>query len=528
MDKNELLELLKENPNVFKQIEKSPTGLDKSLNQLLQYRCEQRLVQLVKPATINDGIIIISVKDYPALIEKHKVASKQGRFLKFVPASGAASRMFKSISSVLVDYNGLSYNDLAINSDKCSNCRFTLEFIDHIMNFAFYDLLVDAMKKDEYNLDKEYQSGNIALILEYIIGQKGLNLGNMPKGLIPFHKINSSFRTPFHEHLIDAINYIKCDVDTSRLHFTLSDKHIDNVCKHIDDILKMEPLFEGLKFCIEYSTQNRSSDVIAVNPDNTPFLDDEGNVVYRPGGHGALLENINKLDADLIYIRNIDNVATDKLKSETYLFKKLLGGFFVTIEEKIHSFLKKVDDATVTEEDVKTMSDFVKNILYKQLPQNFSEISMQSQTEILFNMLNNPLRVCGMVKNQGEPGGGPFFVKGKNDEISLQIVETSQIDTQDPKQNEILAKSTHFNPVDLVCGKRNYKGEMFDYHNYSDPEMAFIVRKTRFGREYKAIELPGLWNGAMAKWNTVFVETPISTFSPVKTVNDLLRKEHIE
>ncbi len=527
MEKNELLSAILANKRLSKQIIESIVGLDKVIEQLELYHKGLPFVKLVKPATINDGIISVPETDFLKYIFQHNKHVKDGRYMKFIPASGAASRMFKALNSFITEHPASDYWFLKEKSKSCKNAKDTLDFIDNIEKFAFFDELSEIMKKNGFDLAKERKNGNISSIIRHTIGKTGLELSNLPKGLIPFHKFQKSPRTPFYEHLIEAACYTKASNDKTKLHFTLTDRHIDNVNNYLKSIIETDELLSSINIELSFSTQNPATDIIAANPDNSPFQDNDGNVVFRPGGHGALLENINKLDADVIFIKNIDNVAPDSLKDVTYLYKRILGGFFAETEEKIHTFLRKAVNGSTEKEDLDQISEFTKTVLFKQLPTDFQVFSIENQIDYFFDLLNRPLRVCGMVKNQGEPGGGPFFVEERDGSVTLQIVESAQIDPNDPSQLEILSKSTHFNPVDLVCGIRDYKGDKFNLFDYSDPETAFIVRKTRFGRDYKAIELPGLWNGSMAKWNTIFIETPITTFSPVKTVNDLLREEHL-
>ncbi len=526
MTREVIFEELKQDERILEQIKKSEPGLEKVLDQLEMFRRGLPFVKIVKPAALNSGINSINENTYPYYLNLHKEAAGKGRFLKFVPASGAASRMFKALSTVFNEYPGIDYRKLKNLAEKDKNARAVLIFFENIRDYAFFDDLKNAFSKDGLDIDEEIETGSVYLLLQYVLTEKGLALAALPKGFIPFHKYGETVRTPFHEHLIEAAEYIKDAGGTARLHFTVPSGHLEKIKEHLDEKAAEIQSKSGIKFEINLSTQMKSTDTIAVNPDNTPYTDENGKIFFRPGGHGALLDNIQETGGDILYIKNVDNVAPDRLKDDTHLYKKLLGGYFVDADRKIKSFLRNAESGNADESEISEIAEFAKNRLNITLPSDFSERSLQEQISFLFEVLNKPLRVCGMVKNEGEPGGGPFFTEDQKGRISLQIVETSQINTDDENQKAILEKATHFNPVDLVCGIRNYKGEIFNLKEFSDPETAFITTKYINGREIKALELPGLWNGAMAGWNTIFVETPITTFSPVKTVNDLLRNEH--
>ena len=282
-----------------------------------------------------------------------------------------------------------------------------------------------------------------------------------------------------------------------------------------------------MTFDISFSIQKPSTDTLAVDEQNKPVRNPDGSLLFRPGGHGALLGDLNEVDADLIFIKNIDNIVPDRFKPETYRNKKLLGGYLLSVREVITTFLSTIKTRPATREELAGMLLFSKKNLFIDFPEDLPSLPPREQTEILFSLLNKPIRVCGMVKNEGEPGGGPFWVKGQDNTLSLQIVEASQVDPGDPLQKSILSASTHFNPVDLVCCTRDFEGNTFDLTQFVDENTGFISLKSTGGRTLKAQELPGLWNGAMAKWITLFIEVPVITFNPVKTVNDLLRKEHI-
>jgi hypothetical protein len=282
-----------------------------------------------------------------------------------------------------------------------------------------------------------------------------------------------------------------------------------------------------VQYDISFSEQKPSTDIIGVDMDNNPFREDDEKLHFRPGGHGALIENVNDLKGDIIFIKNIDNVVPDRLKEPTYLYKRVIGGLLLRLQEKAHNYLRSLETKNVSAIELNEIISFAVRDLMIELNEQFDKMSLAEKCDYLYDRLNRPMRVCGMVKNEGEPGGGPFWVKSDNGEVSLQIVESSQINPNDAAQQKIASGASHFNPVDLVCAVKDYKGRQFDLHNFIDPSTGFISIKSKDGRNLKAQELPGLWNGAMAKWITVFVEVPIITFNPVKTVNDLLRDQHL-
>jgi hypothetical protein len=328
------------------------------------------------------------------------------------------------------------------------------------------------------------------------------------------------------EHFVEAAHYAKDGERTARLHFTLSPEHIEKFnAKKAEVIGSYEQVFD-VHFEITHSIQKKSTDIIAVDEENRPVRNPDGSLLFRPGGHGALLDNLNAIDADLVFVKNIDNIVPDRLKIATIEYKKLIGGYLLYIRDTIFDFLKKEEKNSLSDEEVAIMADFSQHTLHIEFPDDFRAQSPSGQKAFLKQALNRPIRICGMVKNEGEPGGGPFWVTGKEGKKSLQIVESSQIDFSDYEQKKIVEHSTHFNPVDLVCSIKDFKGATYDLSRFVDPDTGFIAIKSSGGKTLKAQELPGLWNGAMAEWITLFVEVPVITFNPVKTINDLLRKEH--
>jgi hypothetical protein len=425
-----------------------------------------------------------------------------GSRTKFVPASGAASRMFKSL------FEAKEMLEYGTDADTVnSKNRAAKHFFENIEKFAFYDELA------RYGIASNMQ------ILESLLSPQGLNYGNLPKGILLFHKYENFKRTPFEEHLVEAAKYARENkAETASLHFTVSAEHLALFENLLDKTLKTYAAGYLTDFKIRFSTQKKSTDTVAVDKNNLPFRSADGSLVFYPGGHGALLENLNEIDSDIIFIKNVDNVVPETKLEETVRWKKIIAGVLIDCENKIGEYA----NALQTNADARKINeiiDFFDKKLCIELPKN-------ADRELLLAKLNRPLRVCGMVKNEGEPGGGPFLINENDGTTSLQILESSQIDKTDEAAMKMLASSTHFNPVDLVCRTKNWRGEKFNLLDFRDSSTGFISEKSRAGKEIKALELPGLWNGAMSRWNTVFVEVPIETFNPVKTVNDLLRPQH--
>ena len=492
--------------------------------QLESFRKGFPSIVLHSPATIdNKGIFKIDETIINSLCESFDNSLNSRRIIKFVPASGAASRMFKSLFSFREKYDGSEKACQSFLNDTGFNSIF--KFITEIKNFAFYEDLKNIMKNAGIEIDNCLNEKDYNTIIDFLLLNKGLNYAALPKGLLKFHRYENISRTAFEEHFVEAANYAKGLNDIASIHFTLSPEHIDKFKTLIQKRVESYEKYFNIKFQISNSIQKPSTDTIAVDMNNEPFYESDGSLLFRPGGHGALLQNLNELNGDIIFIKNIDNIVPDSLKSETIKYKKVIGGLLIKLQQKIWKYLEMLDNKNISDVDMKEIIQFADEYLNIKL--NFSDsISKEEKVKIIFLKFNCPIRICGMVKNEGEPGGGPFWTMNSNGELSLQIVESSQIDLKDAKQKSIFDSSTHFNPVDLVCGVRDYKGNNFDLLNYTDPETGFISIKSKDGRDLKALELPGLWNGAMADWITIFVEVPIITFNPVKTVNDLLREEH--
>lgn len=435
------------------------------------------------------------------------------KIVKFVPASGAASRMFKNLYSFLdADY------------DKPTT-EFEKEFFENIKKFAFKKELCNACKTNDGKcVTCLMDNGEYKKIVENLLEEKGLNYGHLPKGLLLFHSYEEGQRTPMEEHLVEAAMYAQSE-GQANVHFTVSHEHLELFKKKVAEKIDMYAEKFGVKYNISFSEQKANTDTIAANPDNTPFRNEDGSLLFRPGGHGALIENLNDIDADVIFIKNIDNIVPDRLKGETVKYKKLLAGILVDLQTRAFNYLKLLDTGNYTHAQLEEIIRFLQRDLCCRR-NDIKELEDAELVIYLHNKLNRPMRVCGMVKNVGEPGGGPFLCYNQDGTISPQILESSQIDKSNEKYVQMFKEGTHFNPVDLVCATKDYKGNTFHLPDYVDRSTGFISSKSKNGRDLKALELPGLWNGAMSDWNTVFVEVPIETFNPVKTVNDLLREQH--
>jgi len=366
--------------------------------------------------------------------------------------------------------------------------------------------------------------------LVYILTSKGLNYGNLPKALLKFHIYPDGNRAAIEEHLVEAALYTRDSSSMCRVHFTISEEHQKAIKDYVAQVTKGYERVYNVKYVITLSTQKSSTNTIAVDLENCPFRDQEGRLVFRPGGHGALLENLNSIDGDMIFLKNIDNVVPDRLKKPTIDYKKALAGILLKHQEKLFFYQKELNEKHPVALDsafLAAAAGFLENTLNTKPESNHYYTEKEQLYFYLKEKYNRPLRVCGMVKNEGEPGGGPFWAKNNDGTVSLQVVESSQIDPNSVQQQNMAKHATHFNPVDLVCAVKNYKGEKFNLTEFTDPATGFISKKSKDGKELKAQELPGLWNGAMSNWNTLFVEVPIETFNPVKTVNDLLREQHL-
>lgn len=472
-------------------------------------------LELKGAASADFGIVTIDedkAQYYQDLWQKYLQADKQ--ILKFVPASGAASRMFKNL-----------FEFLDANYDEPTN-DFEKTFFAGIKQFAFYDELNAECKKNEGKDIKALMSaGCYKAVVANLLLEKGLNYGNLPKGLLTFHKSAAGVRKAFEEHLEEGAIYAANGKGEVNLHFTVSPDHLPLFEALVAEKKSVYEKLYGVKYNISFSVQKASTDTIAANMDNTPFRDEKGNLLFRPGGHGALIENLNEQEADVIFVKNIDNVVPEKKKTVTVTYKQIIGGVLVSLQQKVFSYLQMIESGKYTHEQLIDMLYFLQKNLFVKNP----DTKNLDDTELAIyikSKLNRPLRVCGMVKNVGEPGGGPFIAKSADGTYQCQILESSQIDQNNPASVAMFKEGTHFNPVDLVCAVRDKNGKPFNLLKYVDPQTGFISKKSKNGKDLQALELPGLWNGAMSDWNTVFVDVDLLTFNPVKTVNDLLRPMH--
>lgn len=485
------------------------------VNQLETFTRGIPFLDVVTAASVGNGIEVITDNDQKKLISLYEHKKDSLEVVKFVPASGAATRMFQSLHRFLESYdpNKETLNEF-LRSE--SDSELTL-FFKSLKDFAFEKKVRKKIRKN-YPEYKHCTKGlRFLYFVKTMMEKEGLNFSELPKGLIPFHKYSKYATTAFEEQLFESAYYSSVK-DEVFVHFTFAEDHVEFFKQEFQAIRNRISKKTKTKFNISYSFQKKETDTIAVTLENKLFRDERGDLVFRPSGHGALLSNLQDVDADIIFIKNIDNVAAEEYVEANAYYKKLLAGKLIWLQNKMFNYIHKLKEGLVSEELLKEMRSFLWNEL------NIKEIP-DSRVEIL-TILNKPIRICGVVKNTGAPGGGPYWVKDKNGIISLQIVETSQIDLTVERQQVIVNEATHFNPVDIVCGIRDYQGNKFDLFKYSDHDAGLISLKSQNGNTLKALELPGLWNGAMAKWNTALVEVPLHTFNPVKTVTDLLYKEH--
>jgi len=504
----------------FVQIYEHGIPLENIQNQLQIFKKGIPKTVLAEPATVSNGILKLSENDFHLKADFFDANKSSLKLKKFVPASGAASRMFKFLSAFLNDFDIENESINAyINRKKDSELSI---FIVGLEKFPFFEMIDKKLKEvfPDFNaFERDYKN---YYFIKFLLSSDYFDFANKPKGVLPFHKYSDHIATAVEEHLYECAYYSSSN-GNSHLHFTVSEEHQNQFESIINGVKNKVEKESGTIISISYSYQNKATDAIAVDLANKPFRDEKGKLVFRPGGHGALIENLNNLDADLIFIKNIDNVIQNNIE-KIALYKKALAGILIELQQQIFKHLSEIENTT--EENLVEIIDFIKNNLNVEIIADFSEYTLEDKISYIKNILDRPIRICGMVKNEGETGGGPFWIRDSKGDISLQIVETSQIDLQNPNQADILNKATHFNPVDLVCGIRNYKNEKFNLTHFINHNSGFIVEKNKNGQPLKGYELPGLWNGAMAKWITVFIEVPLFTFNPVKTVNDLLKPAH--
>lgn len=478
-------------------------------------------LRIAGAATIGNGIlqmraasILSAINEWKAYCGLGEFKCIDGRVVKFVPASGAASRMFKD----LYEFR---------NSDQLIPVSAEVQrFFDNIGSFAFYDELnvrcvsEKGRSVEDLLLHREYRE-----ILSVLLDKEYMSYGNLPKGLLLFHKYPDGVRTACTEHIVEGALYTANADGEVNLHFTVSPEHIVMFKQHIDSILPRYEKQYNVRYNVSMSIQKSSTDTVALDANGNLVRNDDGSILFRPGGHGALIENLNDIDADVVFIKNIDNVVPDRFKSVTVNYKELIAGVLVSNQRRIFDYLRKLDAGDTDDEVIKEMLDFCADVL-NIAPGTNELYAAGKYKEYLYKVLDRPIRVCGMVKNEGEPGGGPYLAVNADGTISPQILESSQIDKNNEQSLSFMNKAEYFNPVDLVCGIKNYRGEKFDLTRFVDRNTGFISEKSKNGKSMRVLELPGLWNGAMSDWNTIFVEVPLATFNPVKTVNDLLREQH--
>lgn len=497
----------------LQEIQKKGISIDHINRQIKYFKTGFPSADITMAATPGKGIICLDSGEESHYRDLFIQNGPDFHITRFIPASGAASRMFKSLFGALEDLEGKTQKDQEQYVEAHQEIG---NFLSALPGYPFFEDL--SISEEDSPAD----------ILNQILGESGLNYGSRPKGLLKFHKYSAQERrTSFEEHLLEAARYCADSKGNLRLHLTVSPAHLDGFQTEAARVIAQLEKDTGLNIDLTFSFQKPETDTLAVDLENEPFRTSEGSLVFRPGGHGALIQNLDELDSDILFISNIDNVSPDRLKGKRILYKEVLGGVILDVRSRIFYYLTQLS----TEERVeKTKLDSMVNYLHDRLglaiPDGLYDWETTDLKQWLFSTMNRPIRVCGMVRNEGEPGGGPFYVKSDSGEISLQIVETSQIDLDNPEKASIVKQSTHFNPVDLVCSVRDFEGNKFKLSDYVDHNTGFISEKSMGGKTLKALELPGLWNGAMAKWLTLFVEVPVETFTPVKTVFDLMREEH--
>ncbi|MCM1369305.1 MAG: DUF4301 family protein [Candidatus Amulumruptor caecigallinarius] len=471
-------------------------------------------LRLVGPAVIGNGISKLSPQmEMGAIACWDEFLAKGGTVVKMVPASGAASRMFKDVYSFVNGKNDSPNND------------FIKEFFNRIEDFAFFNRLnFVTLSHHGLSIASMLKQKRYKEVAEAMLEKSGLNYGKLPKALLQFHKVTGTTRTPLEEHLAEGAKYAAGKDKKVHVHFTVSEEHMPLMQYKVEEASGHLGHEYDVEYDVTYSVQKANTDTIAVTKNNDPYREN-GELFFRPGGHGALIENLNDLDADVIFIKNIDNVVPDTHRNATIQYKRVLGGTLVAVKQRLNEFCGILSNGEPTEDQLADMQNFLLTVLCTSV-EGIEAMSRDEKINLLLGKFNRPLRVCGMVRNEGEPGGGPFLAYNPDGSVSPQILESTQINPKDKEAVKFMKESTHFNPVDLAVSIKDFKGDKFNLPDYVDKSTGFISSKSREGVEIKALELPGLWNGAMSDWNTIFIEVPAQTFNPVKTVNDLLRQAH--
>ncbi|MFB9055397.1 DUF4301 family protein [Mariniflexile ostreae] len=505
------------------QIQSKGMTLDEVHAQISRLKHGMSHVHLIAPAIIGKGIERYNKKETQAYIDLYERKQDERSILKFVPASGAATRMFKFLFQFIKEFNP-SKENIKDYAERQKD-SLILDFLAGLEAFPFYSKVVTKAKALFPDFDTLPEGQKVLKFVETMLDAKGLNYSNLPKGLLPFHKYDDSSVTAFYEHLFESTLYASSHAKT-KLHFTVSQDHHSAFTEELKRIIPALEAKTKTHFKVSFSFQKEATETVALSKEGTVFRNEDGSILFRPAGHGALLENLNDLDCDVVFIKNIDNIVVSEKNINVSNYKKLLAGVLLEVQADIFHYLHMLDAENITNSDLKSMVLFLNHRLNVAVTPHFESYATEEKLTYLKNKLNKPIRVCGMVKNEGEPGGGPFWIKDKDGHASLQIVEFAQINFEKEGQQALVEKASHFNPTDLVCGIKDYKGKKFNLKAFVDPEAAFITMKTQNGLDIQALELPGLWNGSMAYWNSIFVEVPVETFNPVKTVNDLLKPAH--
>ena len=506
----------------IKQIENKGITLKQAIAQVNRIKNGMSYSNLVSAATIGKGIASYNEKEIQDYVRLYESKQNDISIVKFVPASGAASRMFKFLFQFLNNYD--PNESIEAYAERKAD-KLISTFVSDIESFPCYENVIEKAKALNANFDNLNKGESIIEFVRTMLSEDGLNYSFLPKGLLPFHKYKDGAVTAFREHLLESTLYASSNQKANLL-FTVSEKHHSYFSSELEKVRKKLEEKTKTTFNVSFSYQKEETETLALTIDNEIYRNEDGSILFRPAGHGALLQNLNDLDNDIVFIKNIDNIVVFDRNKKISDYKKLVAGVLLEVQEQAFSFLHQLDGKSVSENDMLKMAAFLSQKMNVSINDEFDDLTLEKKKDYLKGKLNRPIRACGIVKNQGEPGGGPFWVKDYNGEVSLQIVEFAQIDIDNKQQANIVKNATHFNPTDLVCGIKNYKGEKFDLMDYVDPEAAFITMKTQNGTEIQALELPGLWNGSMAYWNSIFVEIPVETFNPVKTVNDLLKPVH--
>jgi hypothetical protein len=505
----------------IQQIKGCGLTVEKVIAQIELIKSGMSYSNLIAAGNIGNGIIKINEKQQQEYINFFENKRNQLSIVKFVPASGAATRMFKFLFQFLKDFDAKKDNiELYIKRNRDMSV-----FLNGLEKFPFFEDVVFKIHEIISNFNDLPDSERCLEFVRTMLDESRLNYSFSPKGLLPFHKYSTQVLTAFEEHLMEASLYASSK-NKANLHFTISEEHTKMFNDELEHIQEDVEEKTNTKFNVSFSFQSQSTNTIAITSNNELYRGEDSRLLFRPSGHGALIQNLNTLDFELIFIKNIDNIVVFEQNKKASDYKKLIAGILLKIQEQTFKYLHKLEDESILVDELNNIELFALNRINVELGDAFSHFTIKEKAAYLHNKLNRPMRVCGMVKNEGEPGGGPFWVKDENGRTSLQIIEFAQIDITNKNQKKIVENATHFNPTDLVCGVKNYKGEKFDLAKYVDAKAAFITMKSQNGVDIKALELPGLWNGSMANWNTIFVEIPVSTFNPVKTVNDLLKPAH--